>query len=263
MSRAFELHEPNDAELVELYYGESDNASEIEHALATRPDLARRYDDLCALLSAVREPAQPERGEGYGAELWQRLQPLLAERSRFDRRRFWLWRGALVAAAAALLIGVFVVGRQQGQQSGRQEVIAEGLSKEARDRILLAAAIDHLDRAQVLLVSLKNAGADGMPDLALERSRAAELAVANRLIRRSARDAGPEVTGALSSVLEDLEPLLLEIAHAPDDLSAADLEVLRQRLAERGTLFKLKVMSDRLQRRSTPAGRSERPAPRV
>lgn len=253
----------NDAELVEYFYGESDHAAEIAHALLERPDLARRYAELAAVLSAVREPALPERGEGYADELWQRLEPRLAERSRFERRRAWLWRGGLAAAAAALLLGVFVVGREQGHESGRQEVIAEGLSKDSRDRILLAAAIDHLDRAQVLLVNLKNANPEGGADLALQRSRAAELAVANRLIRRSAREAGPEVTGALSSVLADLEPLLLEIAHAPDDLSAADLEVLRQRLAERGTLFKLRVLSDRLQRRSTPAGRGERPAPRI
>ena len=67
------------------------------------------------------------------------------------------------------------------------------------------------------------------------------------------------MTGALSSVLDDLEPLLLEIAHAPDTLSASDLTVLRERLAERGTLFKVRVMNDRLQRQA-PAGRPMRSA---
>ncbi|MEO8502646.1 MAG: hypothetical protein ABI609_02005 [Acidobacteriota bacterium] len=250
---------PADSELVEYFYGECERAAEIERALASSPELARRYESLRQVMLAVETPEAPPRGEHYEAELWQRLQPAIAGQSRLQAQRSWMWAGMAAAAVLALLLGAFVLGRQQGHEKGREEVMAEGLSKESRDRILLATAIDHLDRAQVLLVSLKNSSADGIPDLDLERSRAAELVVSNRLLRRSAREAGPSVTGALSSVLDDLEPLLLEIAHAPDTLSAADLIVLRERLAERGTLFKLRVMNDRLQRQA-PAGRPMRPA---
>ena len=250
---------PSDSELVEYFYGESERAAEIEQALAGSPELARRYESLRRMLLAVEAPEVPPRGEHYESELWQRLQPAIAEQSRPQTQRSRMWAGMAAAALFALLLGAFVLGRQQGHEKGREEVIAEGLSKESRDRILLATAIDHLDRAQVLLVSLKNSSAEGLPDLDLERSRAAELVVSNRLLRRCAQEAGPSVTGALSLVLDDLEPLLLEIAHAPDTLSASDLTVLRERLAERGTLFKLRVMNDRLQRQA-PAGRPMRPA---
>ena len=144
---------PSDSELVEYFYGESERAAEIEQALASSPELARRYESLRRILLAVEAPEAPARGEVYGEELWQRLQPAIAERSRMQNQRSWIWTGMAAAAVFALLLGAFVLGRQQGHEKGREEVIAEGLSKESRDRILLATAIDHLDRAQVLLVT--------------------------------------------------------------------------------------------------------------
>jgi len=255
---------PSDAELVDYYYGESERAAAVEAALVASPALARRYDDLRAVLGAVTPPAVPERGADYGDVLWRRLEPALAaQRTAVRTRRLWMAGGA-VAALLALLAGAFVLGRglgrEQGHGEGRAEAIAEGLSKEARDRILLAAAIDHLDRTEVLLVGMKNAGGAHPFDVVLARTRAAELVVANRLLRRSAAEADPAVTGALSSVLGKAEPLLLEIAHAPDDLSPADLALLQQRLAERGTLFELRVLNDRLQRQAASAKPQRTPA---
>jgi hypothetical protein len=251
---------PSDAELVEHYYGESERLAEVEAALAADPALARRYADLRAVLGAVTPPAVPEPGPGYGEALWRRLAPALAEqRAALRTRRLWIAGGA-VAALLALLAGAFVLGRGFGREQGHSQAIAEGLSKEARDRILLAAAIDHLDRTEVLLVGVKNAGPAHPFDVALARERAAELVVANRLLRRSAGESDPAVTGALSSVLGKAEPLLLEIAHAPDELKPDDLALLQQRLNERGTLFELRVLNDRLQRQAAPARPARTPA---
>ena len=260
---------PSDADLVDYYYGESDRAKDIEQALAHSPALAERYVALEALLGAVRSPVVPELPVEWEADLWHRLAPAL-QRAPNTTARGWLRSAGLSAVAASLLIAAFLVGRSHGRDETRAAngTMAQGFSQESRDRLLLAAAIDHLDRSEVFLVNMKNQpgtapGTEPGAAFAEARTRAAELVVSNRLLRRSlsedraeARNAdagGPPASRAgLAAVLEDLEPVLLEIAHAPDTLSSSDLDLLRARLRERGTLLKLRAVQGRLQREQTP-----------
>lgn len=256
----------SDAELVEHYYGESERPDEVERALAASPELRRRDQALRALLERIEPPAVPDPGPAYGDDLWRRLEPALV-RQRDRARSAFAWRVAGgLAAVLLLLAGAFVLGRSSGRQDERAAVVAQGLSQESRDRLLLAAALDHLDQAEVFLVGLKNGSGPAGDGFTLARSRAAELVVSNRLLRGSLREAargdgaedGPAGSRAgLSVVLEDLEPLLLEIAHAPDGLSPADVEVLRARLRERGTLIRLRAVQDRIQRENSPAPRPQ------
>jgi hypothetical protein len=51
-------------------------------------------------------------------------------------------------------------------------------------------------------------------------------------------------------VLDDLEPFLLELAHAP--AASADLGPLRERIDESDLLFKVRVLTDRMQRDTQP-----------
>ncbi len=261
---------PSDADLVDYYYGESDRAAEIEQALADSRPLSERYAGLEALLGAVRPPVVPEVAVDWEADLWHRLEPALRS-APSTAARGWLRSAGLSAAAASLLIAAFLVGRTHGREETRAangtmaQEMAQGLSQESRDRLLLAAAIDHLDRSEVFLVNVKNEpGTEPRAAFAEERTRAAELVVSNRLLRRSlsedraaprSADAGgpPASRAGLAAVLEDLEPVLLEIAHAPDTLSSSDLDLLRARLRERGTLIKLRAVQGRLQREQTPA----------
>jgi hypothetical protein len=258
---------PSDAELVEHFYGESERPQEIERALAASAELRARYAALRDLLGRIVPPEVPDPGPEYGADLWRRLQPAIAhQRERARSAYAWRVAGGL-AAVLVLLAGAFVLGRSSGQKDERAAIVAQGLSQESRDRLLLAAALDHLDQAEVFLVGLKNdAAAAPGGGFALARSRAAELVVSNRLLRGSLHEARGDAgegapTGSragLSVVLEDLEPLLLEIAHAPDGLSTTDLEVLRARLRERGTLVRVRAVQDRIQRENSPAPRPQR-----
>jgi len=258
---------PSDAELVEHFYGESERPQEIERALEASAELRTRYAALRELLGRIVPPEVPDPGPEYGEELWRRLEPALAQQ-RVRARSALAWRVAGgLAAVLVLLAGAFVLGRSSGQKDERAAIVAQGLSQESRDRLLLAAALDHLDQAEVFLVGLKNddvrAAGGGFT---LARSRAAELVVSNRLLRGSLHEAsggaGENTPGGsragLSVVLEDLEPLLLEIAHAPDGLAQADLDMLRARLRERGTLIRLRAVQDRIQRENSPAPRPQR-----
>ncbi len=48
-------------------------------------------------------------------------------------------------------------------------------------------------------------------------------------------------------MLDELEPFLLDLAHAPDDLPAEEIEALRERIAAQSLLFKVRVASSRLE----------------
>ena len=118
----------------------------------------------------------------------------------------------------------------------------------ARDQILLSALAGHLERSERLLVEVANAEPEEPErpaDLAAERRWAEDLLAANRLYRQSARQGGRP---RLAAVLDELEPLLLELTHAPDELSAPELATLRERIEERALVFKMRVVGDRLQR---------------
>ena len=124
----------------------------------------------------------------------------------------------------------------------------------AADRILLAAAGDHLERSQRLLLDLVNTREEPEPRSA---ARARELVGGNRLLRQSA---GLQGEAALADFLDDLERLLLDLAHAPsaDDEAGAEeaaetYEDLRRRVQEEGLLLKLRLLDDALERRSRAA----------
>ena len=46
---------------------------------------------------------------------------------------------------------------------------------------------------------------------------------------------------AIASLLDDLEPVLLDIVHGPSTLSADEFHALRDRIEDRSLVFKLRV----------------------
>lgn len=225
-----------DDDLILYVYGEAEDAEAVRAALAGSPELAARYEELTRVLGAVDALAVPERGPFYGAAVWARLEPHLARRSRwglFGLRR-WSWAAA---AALVLLVAGFAVGRYWS--GGRT------LSVAARERILLAAVAGHLDRSERLMTELANAPAGEALDLAAERQWAQSLLTANRLYRQSARRGGKT---RLAELLGDIEPFLIELAHAPDETSPEELRELTRRIEEQALLFKLRIVSERLVR---------------
>ncbi|HEV2851373.1 MAG TPA: hypothetical protein VHC97_01065 [Thermoanaerobaculia bacterium] len=223
-----------DDDLILYLYGEAEDPEEIRRRIEASPELQARCEALRRVLAAVDGALPvPERGEGYGAEVWKRIEPRLG-RGRlipFPSRPF---RQAIRWAAAALIL--LAVGFGLGRLSR-----PASLPQEARDRILLATVANHLDRSERLLAEVSNS--PGPADLAAERAWARDLLNANRLYRQSAHQAGRQ---RLAGVLDELEPFLLDLAHAPDEPSAEQIEELRERIAAQSLLFKVRVASDRL-----------------
>jgi hypothetical protein len=233
----------SDDDLVLFFYGEADDPVAIREALAADPELRARYEALERVLAAVDLPV-PERPASYGARVWARLRP---ELERPAQPSSWKLLGgprlAWAGAAAVLLLAVgFLAGRLWPPREG--PAVARALPETARDRILAGEVAGHLESSERLLVELANAEPGEPADLSAERAWAQDLLEANRLYRQSARHGGRK---RLAALLDELEPFLLELAHAPDETSPEELEALRGRIEEQALLFKVRILGERLE----------------
>jgi hypothetical protein len=244
----------SDDTMILYFYGEAEDPEAIRALLAESAELRERYEILCRTLEAAREGLPvPERPDSFGADMWARIEPRLSEATPSDdrvlpfpvpsRRARWTWAG-LAAAAVLLLVMGFLAGRSWRPAADAPRVAEEtGLSAAARQRILVRAVAMHLERSERLFTELENAPAEGPVDLSAERQWAEDLLTANRLYRQSSRQGGRP---GLASLLDELEPFLLELSHAPTEIPADDLADFRARLEEQTLLFKMRIVSRRI-----------------
>jgi hypothetical protein len=219
----------SEKQMVDRYYGDL-SADEARH-LDECEECRALYERQRELLDGMREYPVPERGPGYGGEVWARLLPHLPlAKPKQSWWRVWM----LVPAIAALVAVAFVAGRWT------ERVTPMGnIPEKARERVLLLSLSEHLERSQIVLAELEN-GAAGSSDLLEERDRARELVGANRLLRQTAERLGDRKDAA---VLEDLERVLVEVANAPDSLTNEDAAHVQRRIASNELLFKVRIAS--------------------
>jgi hypothetical protein len=146
----------------------------------------------------------------------------------------------MAGAMAALIVMAFLAGRLTQRPAPPQ--LASGTGP-VRERILLVAVGDHLERSQTILVELENSSST---NIEYERETAADLVESNRIFRQTAASAGDTAT---ASVLEDLERVLIEISNSPSELSSRQLQALQKEIEDRGILFKVKVFASQVQER--------------
>jgi len=245
----------SEEQLILHYYGEEGETLLAEQHLDHCEECRSLYSSLQRVLNVVDSLPLPQRGAEYGEQVWNRIESQLPV-----RRKFWNFpspfRWAVAGTAiAGLLVAAFVAGRfyPAQQQSHRNTILANATTDpQAGERILLVAVGDYLERSQMVLVELANANPKSAMDITSEQERAADLVSESRLYRQTALHSG---NTAVASVLDDLDRVLLEIAHAPSQLSPGDLQKMRQRLEAEGILFKIRVLGSnvRNQEDSAPA----------
>jgi hypothetical protein len=225
-----------DEQLVLHYYGEQAEDPVEDHLNACESCRAQ-YRALQRLLNTLDAAPVPERPPEYGAAVWRKIESSVSGRRQFAwlGMRAWLLAGAM----AALIAAAFLAGRLT-QRPAAPSMANMG---PVRERILLVAVGDHLERSQTILVELENSDS---PDIAYERQAAADLVESNRLFRLTAASAGDIAT---ASLLEDLERALLEISNSPSEMSRRQLQDLRKEIENRGILFKVKVFASQVQER--------------
>jgi hypothetical protein len=207
------------------------------------------------VLNSVDSFPVPERAPDYENRVWATVE----SETRIAKRSRWLlagWRNPIFGAAAMtmLIIGAFLAGHNWKKVDRHQPQIARApFDPNVRERVLLVAVGDHLERSQMVLVELANAGAPaaGRLDISYERQTAEDLLESNRLYRQTAATNGDVAT---ATMLEDLERVLLEIAHSPSEVSARQLEELRSQIEDRGILFKVKIFGSRVEQRTQGTG---------
>lgn len=262
----------SEEELMAHYYGcEEPGAATGDH-VAVCGECRASLEALKRDLRVAGELVVPEREAAYGSQVWARLaaaEPALAkaaltkpdlatmdgasERNDAGGWRSWFaprhW--ALAGALAGLLAVAFLAGRySNGVTAPEQTAVAVrgkgkselGAGKAGRERILAAALDAHLADSERILLDVVNTDA-ASEDWSSQRDRADELVDANRLYRLTAARQGQ---AALAAVLEDLERVLLELAHAPEQGEAARLAPLREHITDQELVFKLRILQLRL-----------------
>ena len=244
-------------DLIAYREGVADERPEIAGHLAVCEECRAELERIEAVLAALDTLPVPDPGDDYGRRVWQEIAPRLPEKPRqwwrpwFEAKRL----GALGAVAAMLVIAIaFLAGRITKRGRTGNDVANR---EQIRERILVVAVGEHLGRSEMMLVELSNAApldpAHKQVNISAEQRRAEDLLDENRLYRQTALQEGDT---ALASVLDELERVLLDVAHSPEQVTPAQLEKIRQKIAAEGILFKVRVVGRELQERqkaTTPA----------
>ena len=215
---------------MDIYYDPENQA--LQTHLAVCAQCREHFEQLKQELDVCNDYPIPVRPPSYGAEVWAQLAPQLATAKP---RRRWLQWWVLGPVFASLLIIAFLAGRYTREPQ-------TGFSAKTRDRVLLMAISDHLERSQIVLTELSHATPDDDATMSRERDHARNLVDENRLLRLSARRAGDTANTVL---LDDLERVLLDIANSPVNTPPARsqeiLRTIQDRLEDNDLLFKVRI----------------------
>jgi hypothetical protein len=255
----------NEEQLLDYRYGDLAEAdATVEQHLHDCENCRASYESLKSVLAMVEALPVAEPGPHFEARMWNKIAPKL-QRPGFDWSALTAWMSPkrLIAfgTVAALIVVAFFAGRislPQKNVTPAAPQVADNANANApgqvRERILLVAVGDHLDRAQSVLLEISNAEPGSKQnsevDISAQQERAQEMLVSNRLYRQTAEHSGDN---AVASVLDELEPVLLEIAHSPSKVSSSELEELQRGIESRGLMLKIRVLDSTVRNKEKPA----------
>ena len=238
-------------DLILAYYDDPAAAEARAHVAscdACRTELAA----FAAVLDRVTPAPTPELAADYESQVWQRLQwRLRGERKKRSKLVTWMqWSAVAAVAGIAFCTGLVWKPKTEkhdtlaakpavGSPAQPAHATTPAAPPATRDRILMVVVSDHFDESERVLVELTNLKPADGTDLSSERARAGALLASNRLYRHTASDRGEE---NVATLLSELEPVLLQLAHAPDDVSADEIRSIQKRIESRGLVFKLRVV---------------------
>jgi hypothetical protein len=188
--------------------------------------------------------------------VWQQIAPRLPEKPG-HWWQVWLEPRRLAAAGGilALIIAAFVAGRISKRGNALDNIANQ---EQVRERVLVVAVGEHLGHSERMLVELSNAAPNNPKqkevNISAQQRRAEDLLEDNRLYRQTALQEGD---AGLASVLDELERVLLDVAHSSGEVTPAQLEAIQKKIEGRGILFKVRVVNKELQQREE----ATRPAP--
>ena len=240
-----------DEDLTLLFYGEHEDPA-LAVMVAESEEISARYDALCAELKLADAYQPPQRGDEYGAEVWQRISSQLDAEDTKSTGRLGEWFASLVqprfSLAGALSIALvallaFTLGRNGGQVNTADPNTPPGVTPVTladidSGRLLGHSVSAHLEQVNLVLTQFVNTSETSSKDT----EYATDMLVANRLYRQAAVSQGNQ---KLAAFLADLEPLLIELAYQAQSGSAATRERMQKEVND-GLLFRVRVMNKQL-----------------
>lgn len=189
--------------------------------------------------SLTRNDASPQR---ITSEAVVKSEP----RERQNLRRGVLDKGTKPGGARPLtprepMVPNESVATNKGNEGNEGEVVIR-----PADAATLTA--QHLEQSELLLRSFRNvrlAEAGEVAEIGYEKRRAQQLVYQNILLRREA-DASGDIE--VATLLDSLEPILLDIANLPDRPMDGDVQTIKDRLKRKNLVALLQVNSSALAR---------------
>jgi len=235
----------SEEQIVLHYYGDAEEASEVERHLAACAECRAEFARVQSMLKQIEPLEVPEPAASFEEKTWLNLRDRLPEKGGFLRKLFGKQqKWALAGAMLILLAAAFLAGRFWPRPD--QQIAHQPPSQVNPQRVVLVAVGDHLERSQMLLVEIMNTDTKGPINFSNEQAEARELLDSNHLYRVSSQQAGdPQV----AHLLDQLGRVLAEIANGPTEVSPGDLEQVRHTIQSEGLLFKVRVVGSEVNSR--------------
>lgn len=223
-----------DIDLIAHYYGEPLLADNAQH-LAICPICQDAFTALRKDLDRFDALEAPARGDDYGTVVWQAIAPRLQERIT---TKGWRWPSTPLRylAAVAVLALAFWIGRQSTQSHDPPDTALQPGS----ERLALAMIRQHLDDTRLVFTDLSH----GASDTQIEQDNVRQLVSDTRIYRAAL----PGDRIQLHQLLDDLELILLELAHRQDPHLDEDLQS-----HVRDLLFKIRATQQHIQNEAQTA----------
>jgi len=238
--------------LIAYHDGDRTNREHVQQHLQSCAECRAALEKIEAVFAAMDSLPVPDPGENYGQRVWAAISPRLPEKHPRWWEGFFAPRRLITVGAMALVAVVaFIAGRKPWQPPTPVQTID---TAKVRERILVVAVGDHLNKSEMLLIELSNTqpnpASGKLVNISAEQHRAEDLLEENRLYRQTALKEGDQV---MASTLDELERVLLDVANSPDQVTPARFESMQKKLESRGILFKVRVIQQGLRDRTNPA----------
>jgi hypothetical protein len=245
---SIDMKQVSEKDLAMLYYGEHQNPG-LALQVAQSEELSARFKALSAELEMVDSYQPPERGEEYGADVWQRIAPHLELKQSADSSAFQKWWSGFIQprfspagmfGIALIAVLAFTLGRNGTDSVPAGSDTAPSFEFAGIDsgRLLQSSVSSHLGQLNVVLTEFAHTQRPAFN----EAQWAMDMLVANRLYRQSAAAKGNQ---RLSGFLAGIEPLLIELAYEAHRGSNTARERMQKEVRD-DLLFKIRVMNSQL-----------------
>ena len=249
----------NEEDLLLYHYDELSEveADEIRSLLKSESSLMAQYNELLVLLNATNEWKPTNVDENFEQRIWHTVEAEINVIDASNKNEVthttttflkqcsdWfisnLYHPAPVFGLIIVIISVaYFTGRYDEQQNmidDPSELIAS-LSSETRDKILFQSVSTHLERSSRLLTTVSMDRTEQSEIDITEQKWARQLLMSNRLFSKVARQSGQ---WRIVSLLDELEPILIEMANSSEN-TLATREQIKQRIISQKLVFKTKV----------------------